>query len=108
MKYRIDLNNLGAELKFIKDKNDLLQKCIDSLNDNLNYLEYESSNRESLNANYLSVVNKLATIQNKTDRFVNILRTKYNLYNELYEGKISNISNDNQYDGEFNYDKYRY
>lgn len=105
MKYRVDINNLGEELKFIKDKNDLLQDRIISLNKNLNNLTWESSNRDSFNSNYLEVINRLAKLQYKTDSLLIMLTKKYNLYDELYESKIKTISEED-YEGEFNYDKY--
>jgi septal ring factor EnvC (AmiA/AmiB activator) len=107
MRYKIDLNNLSEELKFIKDKNDLLQKSITNLNKNLTNLKWESSNREGFNNNYLNVINRLAKLQYKTDSLLTMLTKKYNLYDELYESKIKTISN-KDYEGEFNYDKYKY
>ena len=107
MRYRIDINNLGEEISFIKSKNDLLQKSITNLNKNLTNLKWESSNREGFNNNYLNVINRLAKLQYKTDSLLTMLTKKYNLYDELYESKIKTISN-KDYEGELNYDKYKY
>ena len=94
MRYKVHFKNLEDSIKYIDDKNNLVKDSVVKLKKYHNELKWESTNREIFDTNFNELIETMNKLLTKTDDLMNLLKTKYNLFEEVYKNDIKNISSE--------------
>lgn len=94
MRYKVNFRNLEESINFIDNTNINVKESLTNLHRYYDNLKWKSANREIYDAKYKELTDNINDLTKKTDELMEMLKKKYQLFDDVYQNKMKKISKD--------------
>ncbi|MBP5683873.1 MAG: hypothetical protein J6X02_01285 [Bacilli bacterium] len=94
MRYKVNFRELEESIISIDKKNDNIKETLTNLNRYYSNLKWKSTNRLIFDKKYQELVDNINDLTMKTDELIEMLKKKYQLFDDIYQNKMKKISKD--------------